>query len=262
MNILNAQAPLVSVVVVNYHTPELVMQMVRTLSNPSIQIIISDNSPTLELEKFMSDSPSALYMKNERNIGFAAGVNRGIPATDAEWVYFLNTDALSTPSDILSLRDIAVSHNAHIAVPQLVKNDGTPEKNVGYFDGPKKNLFDWIFARPRLVDLSHHTHPIWVDLATGGALLVHKTVFEKIGTFDEKNFFMYFEDVDFSLRLKSHGMPILYVPAIKVQHTGGISSDKFPAEKLRNYQMSLRAYLTKHRGRLITWMNTKLKLFN
>lgn len=262
MHTPNTQLPLVSVIVVNYKTPELVQNIVNVLSGPSIEMVIVDNSPSPVLEEYIAQYPQAKYIKSERNLGFAEGVNTGLTVAQGEWIYLLNTDTQTTLADILALVKIAKDHQAIVAVPQLVKNDGTIERNIGYFDGPPNHLINWIFARPRLADPSTFTKSTWVDLATGGALLVHKSVFEKIGTLDAKNFFMYFEDIDFSLRLKSHQVSILYVPMIKVRHRGGGSSDQDPAAKMRNYQASLHAYLTKHRGHIVNWLNTRLKIFN
>jgi len=248
-------------IVVNYHTPDLVLHMMSTLYGSSLEMVIVDNSPTLELEKGLSRYPKAIYVKNERNLGFAGGVNAGLKVANGEWIYLLNTDAQTTPIDVLTLVHAAQEHHALVAAPQLVRDDGSIERNVGYFSGSISHVLDWLLARPRFADPHPITIPTNVDVATGGALLVHKSVFDQIGFFDEKHFFMYFEDIDFSLRLNSNRISILYVPAIKVRHSGGGSSDQDPTIKTRNYQTSLYAYVLKNRGPFVAWLNTKLKLF-
>ncbi len=261
MNTPNIQSVSISMIVVNYHTPDLVLHMMSTLYGSSLEMVIVDNSPTLELEKKLVRYPKAIYVKNERNLGFAGGVNAGLKVANGEWIYLLNTDANTTLGDVLALAHTAQEHHALVAAPQLVKDDGSIEQNVGYFSGSISHVLDWLLARPRFIDPHLFTIPTNVDVATGGALLVHKSVFDQIGFFDEKHFFMYFEDIDFSLRLNSNRISILYVPAIKVRHSGGGSSDQHLTIKTRNYQTSLYAYVLKHRGPFVAWLNTKLKLF-
>jgi GT2 family glycosyltransferase len=257
----NIQLPLVSMIVVNYHTPDLVLHLMSTLYDSSLEMVIVDNSPTIELERQLARHPKAIYIKNGRNLGFAGGVNAGLKVANGEWVYLLNTDANTTPSDVLALMHTAQEHHALVAAPQLVRDDESIEKNVGYFSSSLSHALDWLLARPRLIDPQLLTIPTNVDVATGGALLVHKSVFEKIGTFDAKHFFMYFEDIDFSLRLNSNRVSILYVPAIRVRHSGGGSSDQDLTTKTQNYLTSLHAYVLKHRGPFMAWLNTKLRLF-
>lgn len=254
--------PLISIIIVNYRTPDLVLHLAKTLHSTSIEIVIVDNSPTVELEKQLAYYPTVIYITNRRNLGFAGGVNTGLKVAKGEWIYLLNSDAHTTSDDVHALLLAAKEHRALVAAPQLIKDDGSIERNVGYFSDSFDHVLDWLFARPRLIDLRTLTTPVIVDLATGGALLVHKSVFKKIGTFDARRFFMYFEDIDFSRRLYSIGIPILYVPAVQVRHHGGGSSDQDPTTKTRNYQASLYAYLLKYRGPFIVWLNTKLKLFH
>ena len=261
MNKSDTQLPLVSMIVVNYHTPDLVLHMMSTLYGSSLEMVIVDNSPTLELEKELAKYPKAIYVKNERNLGFAGGVNTGLKVANGEWLYLLNTDANTTPSDVLALMHTTQEHHALVAAPQLVKDDGSIEKNIGYFSSSLSHMLDWLLARPRFIDPHLLSIPTNVDVATGGALLVHKSVFDQIGLFDEKNFFMYFEDIDFSLRLHANKVSILYIPTVQVRHSGGGSSDQDPTIKTQNYQTSLYAYVLKHRGPFIAWLNTKLRLF-
>ena len=86
-------------------------------------------------------------------------------------------------------------------------------------------------------------------------MLIHKSVFEKIGLLDDKKFFMYFEDIDFSYRLHKAGIKVLYCPKIKIIHLGGASSDQDTRQKNKNYQHGLQTYLNKHRGSVICWIN-------
>jgi len=115
----------------------------------------------------------------------------------------------------------------------------------------------FLFARPRFLHCQNIDRPSVVDFLTGAVMLIHRSVFDIVGTLDDKNFFMYFEDLDFSYRLHEAGIKILYCPEVKIIHLGGASSDQDTRQKNKNYQHGLTAYLKKHRGDFAVWINNK-----
>jgi GT2 family glycosyltransferase len=81
-------------------------------------------------------------------------------------------------------------------------------------------------------------------------------VFEKAGYLDEENYFMYFEDIDWSYQMYKNNIKILYVPQVKIIHYGGESSKKDPDKKNAYYEKGLKTYLKKNRGWLIMKLNS------
>jgi GT2 family glycosyltransferase len=84
-----------------------------------------------------------------------------------------------------------------------------------------------------------------VDYVFGAAMLIRRSVFERIGLFDER-FFLYLEDLDFCLRAQSAGFSLLFVPDAHVWHSGSASTAHNPAA--RNYHLvkSTVGFLRKH----------------
>jgi GT2 family glycosyltransferase len=62
-----------------------------------------------------------------------------------------------------------------------------------------------------------------IDFMTGCCMLIKKEVFQKVGLLSE-DYFMYFEDVDFCVKIKNFGYKILYNPKAMIYHKVGFSS--------------------------------------
>ncbi|MGB4966053.1 MAG: glycosyltransferase family 2 protein [Microgenomates group bacterium] len=261
MAILQTKTPKVSVVIVNYHTDLLVLNLLSQIGDSGeIEIILVDNSSAPFIESELPKFQSLVYLFQNKNRGFSGANKVGIKQAKGEWVFLLNSDTLTSGEDILKLVKICESEGVSAGAPRLVNEDGTGQQSVGYFDPPHKGAINWLLARPRFVDISAHENTR-VDFATGAALLIKKTVFEKVGLLDEKSFFMYFEDIDFCYRLYKDKISILRVPSIKITHFGGKSADQNIQERNTNYTNARNAYIKKHRGSFILFLNNVFKLF-
>jgi GT2 family glycosyltransferase len=187
-----------------------------------------------------------------QNLGFGRAANYGASLASTDWLFFLNSDTKATVEQIESLLEIAKKNNAQVAAPQLT-SQGHIENTVGTFDAFFKSPLNALFGRPHFADCSKITKPTFFHLATAGALLIQRQIFENKGAFD-RAFFMYFEDIDLSLRLHKSHIPILYVPDVKIEHMGGASS-KDSTIKNDMYKQSLDTYLQKNKGSFIAAIN-------
>jgi N-acetylglucosaminyl-diphospho-decaprenol L-rhamnosyltransferase len=103
--------------------------------------------------------------------------------------------------------------------------------------------------------------PILVDWVSGTALLIKNKLFNDIGGFDEA-FFMYFEDQDICLRVKSKNTKTLFYPDFKIVHHSGKSWKKQKNQKKYYYQ-SLDIFFKKHHNliqqKLLTFFRKTIK---
>jgi len=246
------KAPILSIVILNYKTDEMTYRLVKKLQDDEIEIILVDKRSSENPKTKVAELSHVRYPDPGTNLGFAGGVNYGIAQSRGEWIMLLNSDADTDVQTIKTLLNKCQTANMKVAAPRLAGNDGTIETNVGLFSGLFEHPINWLFLRPRFVLPTVDTK---VHTATGGALLIHKSIIQTVGLLDEKNFFMYFEDMDYSYRLHRKGVSILYVPTCVIKHIGGGSSDKNPTQKKQSYLTSLDRYLLKHRGPFVLWLN-------
>lgn len=254
--------PILSIITINYKTDDLILDLLKGLiPDPKIELIVIDNSPQNTLEKKLPMRSDLVYFFANKNLGFSGGNNLGVSKAKGEWVFLLNSDTKVNTTDVLEMFDITINNPVLVSTAKLIQPNSEIQNNVGMFDPIWINPINYIFGRPRMLDCKNVHEDTLVDYATGTNIMVHKSVFDKIGYLDEKNYFMYFEDVDFCLRLHRESIKILFIPEVKILHYGGASSDKDIRQKNINYQDGLRSYLFKNRGLLIYYLNTLFHFF-
>ncbi len=252
-----------SIIIVNYLTDQLILNLLVKLGGSSeIQIIIVDNSPKNTIQKKLKTSfPFVQYHFMGKNLGFANANNHGIKLAQADWILLLNSDTLTTIADLKNLLRHTQESEYLVATPRLIDKAGKVENNVGYFDSPLSSPLNWVLARPRFLNCQRALGASEVDLLTGAAMLVNKSVFDSIGLLDDLNYFMYFEDIDFSYRLFKAKIKVLYDSSVTIIHFKGASSNQNLSQKNVNYRQGLATYVKKYRGKFIQYINTNIGFF-
>jgi hypothetical protein len=93
-----------------------------------------------------------------------------------------------------------------------------------------------------------HTAVQPVDWVSGAAICIRREVWEQVGGFDER-FFMYAEDIDWSLRAQQAGWKVYYVPDAMIVHRIGRSSDQRPFPMVIEFHRSMARFYRKHYAR-------------
>jgi len=175
-----------------------------------------------------------LVLENERNVGFARAVNRGLEACAAEYMLLLNPDAVVTADTLSALVECLVKDEAvAMAGPLLVTPDGKVIVGGRRFSTAANRLL-WhlplpgrpLWSTPEYgAEFGGPTprHPVPVDYLWGAALLCRSSFLREIGGLDER-FFLYSEDEDLGRRARQLGLRSLLVPDATVRHVGGASS--------------------------------------
>jgi hypothetical protein len=196
----------------------------------SCEVIVVDNaSSDGSIEMLKKEFPKAKLVENKENFGFAKGNNTGLTKAKGRYILFLNSDTKVFPETLRIMLDYMEGHlKVGLATCRVEFVDGsldpashrgfpTPWNAFTYFSGLEK-----LFPRSKAFSGYHlgyldlqTTHPI--DTPTGAFYLVRKKVIDEVGSFDER-YFMYAEDIDFSLRVEEAGWQIMYVPLTKIIH--------------------------------------------
>jgi GT2 family glycosyltransferase len=272
----NNPTPLL-VVIVNYRTPNLTIDSLRSLVSevqalPGTRVVVTDNKSgdgsveqigtAIETEGW---SEWASLMPLERNGGFAYGNNAAIrPALQSTnpppYVLLLNPDTIVRPGALKALVDFMNEHpDVGIAGSRLEDPDGTPQRSAFRFHTVlseldfglrlgvvSKLLSKWVVAPP-VSDQTHQT-----DWVAGASMIIRREVFEAAGLMDEE-YFMYYEEMDFCLQASKAGWSCWYVPQSRVVHlvgqSSGVTDTKRPPKRLPQYLFdSRRRYFIKNYG--------------
>lgn len=258
-----SEAPVLSIVIPSWNTRELLHECLRTIDEahkPATEIIVIDNASADEsADMVAADFPHVRLYRNQVNEGFAKGCNQGIAKATGEFVLIHNADTEVAPDSIsLMLEALEGAPTYGASAPQLVNRDGSTQGGCMAFPGlwtplmfgtPIERLWPNSFEMKRyFLRGFDHAHDCDVDQPPAACILVRHSVLREIGVFDEQ-FWLFFNDVDLSLRLAKAGYKTRFVAAAKVLHHVGASTSQFgnmPVEWQRNRL----AYYRKHFGRV------------
>ncbi len=214
------------------------------------RVCISDNASTDGTADLLEERlPEALVLRNPVNGGFGYGCNRIIETCSTDYLLFLNADASMTPDDLSVLEEhLCDSETAGVQPvlrlwgwPMVTLSAGCSMNEFGYgYD------MDFMHFQPEPGKATTE-----VPCITAAASLWKTGVLKKVGGFDEA-IFMYFEDVDLSLRVLATGMKLKLVADARGMHMVGVSSSRSRAElwELRSAAYLVRKYLDGESRRL------------
>ncbi|MBZ6075880.1 glycosyltransferase family 2 protein [Microvirga puerhi] len=235
----------VSIIIVNYRTADLTIECVKSIlaadiKNILIEIIILDNaSQDGSYERLASLFPTLAVVALEKNVGFAAGNNRGVEIATGEYVLFLNPDTVVKPGAIEALYAFAKRRpEAGAWGGRTLFADGSLNPtSVSAFVTMRSILYRAVGLSALLKKsptFNPETYPGWqrdterkVDILFFCFVLVRADIWRKLGGFDER-FFMFCEDDDICWRMQRVGLDRLFSPEACIIHYGGASTPSRP----------------------------------
>lgn len=217
--------PRVSVVVVVYESgPTLAESLaaVRAQTFGDYELILVDNASSDHVAQAAAKAdPAIVLLENAENLGFAAAVNQAARRAQGQWLVLLNPDAYPEP-DWLERLIAATEANPTIrsfTSRQLMAQDPTRLDGLGDVMSLAGFPFRGGFGHRDPGPLASG----WVFSGCGGAMMINRALFLRLGGFDER-LFCYCEDVDLGYRLRLVGEPTLLVPDAVVRHVGSAST--------------------------------------
>lgn len=201
------------------------------------------------------DLPLAV-IRNSRNRGFAAACNQGARDSVAPYILFLNPDtrlfglSLAVPLEFMEKRE---NRRYGIVGIRLEDENGRIHRSCARFPTPRMFLaralgVDRIVPGHGLsyfMDAWDHMHSRPVNHVIGAFFMVRRSLFAALEGFDER-FFVYLEDLDFSVRAKMRGWECFYMAEAKAFHRGGGTSENIRDRRLAYSIQSHIRYGYKH----------------
>lgn len=218
----------VAVVIPNLNGQAYLAEAIDSLLNQDFKatVIVVENASTddsLDIIRSYGDKITPLV--NEKNLGFAGGVNTGITHAlkqDFDAIALFNNDAIAEPDWLSRLVDAMNRHDdTGIVTCRIQLADGKTLDSTGEF----YTSWGLPYPRGRNQPVDKYTTEEYVFGASGGASLYRTSMFREIGIFDDA-FFAYYEDTDVSFRAQLAGWKILYTPKAAVNHRQGATSKK------------------------------------
>lgn len=231
--------PLVSIITVNYRQAQITcdfLDSLREIHYPHYEVLLVDNGMLEdESDKFRQHHPRVRVINSVDNLGFAGGNNLAIREALGDYILLINNDTI-VPADFLeSLVQVLETHpKAGMVSPKIYFYD---EPQVLQYAGRGK--IDFRTGRGRdaakgTLDEGQFDDLRQADYAHGACVLIRRTLLEEIGLLRE-DYFMYYEELDFSVRARRAGWEILYTPKAYIHHRESSSMGK--TSPLKTYYM-------------------------
>ena len=218
-----------SVITVNYNGLKDTCELIDSITfSDDMEVIVVDNgSRRDEATAIAQQYPAVRVIRSEKNLGFAGGNNLGIKAARGQYLFLINNDTII---DELSADDGHSSQPLSSHLSHLFKNPQTglvcPKIRFSWDERPIQfagyTPLSPITLRNRSIGFGEADHgqydtPHPTPYAHGAAMLVKREAVEKAGLLPEC-YFLYYEELDWSIMLRRSGYDIWYDPSVTVSH--------------------------------------------
>lgn len=247
-----------SVIIVTYNSELDIKPCLDALvaSQPAAEIIVVDNASQDKTPEILQSVSNIKTILNPKNVGYARANNQGIALAQGEYILLLNPDTEVQPDAIQLLVDHLDRNPECAAVaPRLLNPDGSQQLSIRAFPTFCSVLLE-MTGLSRLFPRSSHLNtwrlrsfdyekPGPVEQPMASCLLIRRTVLIELGGFDEK-FPIYYNDVDLLYRMARKGYQTYYLPAARVFHKIGGSTNPIKSKMIYENHRSLFRFLKKH----------------
>ena len=213
---------LLSIITINYNRLKDTCELIDTLplNDETIEVIVVDNASTQdEATEIGKRYPQVKVIKSDKNLGFAGGNNLGIKAAQGKYLFILNNDTLLPQPSSLSLliNRLASSDQIGMVCPKIKFSWGYHRiQYAGYTPLSKITLRNKSIGFGEQDNGQYDTpHP--TPYAHGAAMMVKREIIEKVGLMPEC-YFLYYEELDWSMMIRRAGYEIWYEPACTIFH--------------------------------------------
>lgn len=234
-----------SIITINYNGIKDTCQLIDSIPfNDKMEVIVVDNASAQDDANIIQRRYRHVrVIKSEKNLGFAGGNNLGIKFAKGKYIFLINNDTVFKHFNIRSLIErLASSPSIAIVCPKIRFAWGTnPIQFAGY------TPLSQITVRNHSIGFGEEDHgqfdkPHPTPYAHGAAMLIKKETIEKVGMMPEC-YFLYYEEIDWSMMFTHVGYQIWYDPSCTIYHKESQSTGQ--NSPLRTY------YITRNRLLLV-----------
>lgn len=212
----------ISIITINYNGLSDTCALIETIPfNENLEVIVVDNASRnqeVETDTISKRFPYVKVIKSKQNLGFAGGNNLGIKAARGKYLFFINNDTIFKDFNIQALIDrLESSPTIGVVCPKIRFAWGNnPIQFTGY------TPLSLITVRNQAIgygeeDQGQYDIPHSTPYAHGAAMMIKREAIDKVGLMPEC-FFLYYEELDWSMMFTRAGYEIWYEPQCTIFH--------------------------------------------
>jgi GT2 family glycosyltransferase len=222
----------ISIIIVTFNSSSLIeaclFSILDQVKDMGHELIIVDNDSKDGTREIIEKGfPQAILIRNDSNKGFAKANNLALQRAKGDFILLINPDVEWKRGELKEAIQFLKNHPEIWALGcRLVLEDGSWQKSFGHFPTLARELKE-AFYLPRIFPRSQWMKGVYayedslkpkpVDWVSCTFFLSQRKLIAEVGCFDER-YFMYYEDIDLSKRIREKGMEIYYFPKIEVIH--------------------------------------------
>lgn len=234
-----------SIITVNYNGLKDTCALIDSIPfNDCMEVIVVDNASTTDEASTISTKyPTVKVIRSEQNLGFAGGNNIGIKASEGKYIFLVNNDTIFINFNIDSLIErLESSPKIAIICPKIRFSwANNPIQFAGYTPLSKITVRNKSLGYGE-EDRGQYDTPRPTPYAHGAAMLIKKDIIGKVG-YMPVCYFLYYEELDWSMMFTRAGYEIWYDPSCTIYHKESQSTGQ--NSTLRTY------YITRNRLMLV-----------
>src|SRR4030042_518748 len=211
----------------------------------------SDDDATQQLRSLQATYPSVRFIFNKNNLGFAGGINTGIRCANGEIIVLLNSDTIC-PTGMINRLAVYYEGDELLGMIGPVTNAAGNEQAI-YTSSPGAEgiITEGLqYANSGGQTLLEAYRLDFCCVAIAGKAL------EKTGLLDEGFGRGYFEDFDYSLRMKEKGFRLLIAEDAFIYHRGSATFGRTPHKARELLKLNKRRIIEKH-GKATVFPHTR-----
>jgi len=223
---------LITIITVNFNqikvTEDFLKSVLRNAPDENIELILVDNGSKVDNESYFKKIyPEIVYIRSEKNLGFAGGNNLGIRVAKGEYILLLNNDTEITENMIpVLLNEMELNPDIGLISPlilyyedpQIIQYAGFTEMN--YLTGRNRGIGNKEVDRGQYNLDSRET-----GYCHGAAMMCRKKDLEGAGLMAE-DFFLYYEELDWCDKFKKSGKKVWFTGKTRIYHKESMSVGK------------------------------------
>ena len=209
-----------SIITINYNGIKETCELIESIPfSDDLEVIVVDNASKEDEASIISERyPHVKVIRSNNNLGFAGGNNLGIKEAKGKYIFLINNDTILKDFNIEPLiRRLQSSDKIGIVCPKLRFTWGNnPIQFAGY------TPLSPITVRNQAIGFGEEDHgqydtPHKTPYAHGAAMMIKRDAIDRVGLMPEC-FFLYYEELDWSMMFTRAGYEIWYDPACTVYH--------------------------------------------
>ena len=234
----------ISIITINYNGLANTCALIETIpfNDYPLEVIVVDNASSEDEATLIEQRyPQVKVIRSKENLGFAGGNNLGIKAALGRYLFFINNDTILKPqtSDLKHLIERLESDTKIGMVCPKIRFawDSCPIQFAGYTPLSRITLRNKAIGSGE-EDLGQYDNAHSTPYAHGAAMMVKREAIERAGLMPEC-YFLYYEELDWSMMIQRAGYEIWYEPTCTIYHKESQATGQ--ESSLRTY------YITRNR---------------